>query len=142
MQGERILKLGVDPSGDPDTILKVHDLLRSNADGSLFRLVIATDHTVDQDDDFMVAWQVLGNSDPVRDHFIISGNSLMIDGTIKFYRKGGFPRRWPNVVCSNPETINRINKIWDSLGFDNEVQSPSLKTMKLLRNGQDAIATV
>ena len=141
-QGERILKLGIDPSGDPDTILKVHDLLRSNANGSLFRLVVATDHTVDQDDDLMVAWQVLGNSDPVRDHYAISGNSMMIDGTIKVYRKGGFPRRWPNVVCSNPETVNRINMIWDSLGFDKEIQSPSLKTMKLLRNGQDAIATV
>jgi len=83
--------------------LKVHDLLRSNANESLFRLVVATDHTVDQDDDLMVAWQVLGNSDPVRDHYVISGNSMMIDGTIKVYRKGGFPRRWPNVVCSNPE---------------------------------------
>ncbi len=59
-EGERILKLGIDPSGDPETIIKVLELLRNNTQKSLFRLVIATDHTVDQDDDFMVAWQVLG----------------------------------------------------------------------------------
>jgi len=140
-EGERILKLGIDPSGDPETIFKVLELLRNNTQKSLFRLVIATDHTVDQDDDFMVAWQVLGNSDPVRDHYFISGDSLMIDGTIKFYRKGGFPRRWPNVVCSDPETIDRINRKWDSLGFEKEIQSPSLKIIKLLRNGSDAIST-
>jgi hypothetical protein len=93
------------------------------------------------DDLFMVAWQLLGNSDPVRDHCFISPHSLLIDGTIKFYRGGGFPRRWPNIVCSDAITIENVDKKWDTLGFDKNLPSPSLKNMKLLRDGLDAIVT-
>lgn len=140
--GTRILIIGVDPSGDPGSIKKVCELLRNNADKTFFRLVVAADHTVDQDDTFMVAWQVLGNSDPVRDHYFISKDSLLIDGTIKFYREGGFPRRWPNIVCSDKSTIDTIDKKWNSLGIGKEIYSPSLKTIKLLRNGLDSILPV
>ena len=38
----------------------------------IFRLILAVDHTVDPDDLHMVAWQILGNSDPQRDHEYIS----------------------------------------------------------------------
>jgi len=139
--GTSILIIGVDPSGDPGSIMRSCELLRDNSDKSLFRLVIAADHTVDQDDAFMVAWQILGNSDPVRDHYFISKDSLLIDGTIKFYREGGFPRRWPNIVCSDAATIEKIDEIWDTLGFEKDIQSPSRKNMKLVRNGLDAIVT-
>jgi len=135
----RILIIGVDPSVDPGIIRRVCELLRENADKSPFRLVLVADHTVDQDDDFMVAWQVLGNSDPVRDHYFISKDSLLIDGTIKFYREGGFPRRWPNIVCSDAATIETINGKWNSLGFETFLPSPSIKNEKLNRNGTDAI---
>jgi len=139
--GTSILIIGVDPSGDPGSIMRSCELLRDNSDKSLFRLVLAADHTVDQDDAFMVAWQILGNSDPVRDHYFISKDSLLIDGTIKFYREGGFPRRWPNIVCSDAATIEKIDEIWDTLGFEKDIQSPSRKNMKLVRNGLDAIVT-
>jgi len=139
--GTSILIIGVDPSGDPGSIMRSCELLRDNSDKSLFRLVIAADHTVDQDDAFMVAWQILGNSDPVRDHYFISKDSLLIDGTIKFYREGGFPRRWPNIVCSDAATIEKIDEIWDTLGFEKDIRSPSRKNMKLVRNGLDAIVT-
>jgi 4-hydroxy-3-polyprenylbenzoate decarboxylase len=137
--GTSILIIGVDPSADPGSIMKSCELLRDNSDKFLFRLVIAADHTVDQDDAFMVAWQVLGNSDPVRDHYFISNDSLLIDGTIKFYREGGFPRRWPNIVCSDAATIKKIDEIWNTLGFEKDIQSPSRNNMKLVRNGLDAI---
>jgi len=140
-QGIIILILAVDPSEDPGIVRKVCDLLKNNADKSVFRLVIAVDHTVDRDDLFMVAWQVLGNSDPGRDHCIISPDSLLIDGTIKFYREGGFPRRWPNIVCSDGVTIDNIDKKWDILGFEKYLPSPSFKNMKLIRKGADAIVT-
>ncbi len=137
--GTSILIIGVDPSADPGSIMKSCELLRDNSDKFLFRLVIAADHTVDQDDAFMVAWQVLGNSDPVRDHYFISNDSLLIDGTIKFYREGGFPRQWPNIVCSDAATIKKIDEIWNTLGFEKDIQSPSRNNMKLVRNGLDAI---
>jgi len=137
--GTSILIIGVDPSGDPGSIMRSCELLRDNSDKSLFRLVIAADHTVDQDDAFMVAWQILGNSDPVRDHYFISKDSLLIDGTIKFYREGGFPRRWPNIVCSDAATIETIDEKWNSLGFETYLPSPSIKNEKLNRAGTDAI---
>jgi 4-hydroxy-3-polyprenylbenzoate decarboxylase len=137
--GTRILIVAVDPSEDPGSIRKVWDLLKKNADKHVFRLVIAVDHSVDRDDLLMVAWQVLGNSDPARDHCFISPGSLLIDGTIKFYREGGFPRRWPNIVCSDAETIETVDEKWNTLGFETYLPSPSLKNMKLNRNGADSI---
>jgi hypothetical protein len=65
----------------------------------------------------------------------------LIDGTIKFYREGGFPRRWPNIVCSDKATIENIDNKWNSLGFETYLPSPSLKNIKLNRNGADAIVT-
>ena len=97
------------------------------------------DHTVDPHDIFMVAWQVLANSDPLRDHHKISPFSMLIDGTIKLYRKGGFPRRWPNVVCSDSNTIETIDRKWESLGIGQLIPSPSLKFLRLARNGTDEI---
>jgi 4-hydroxy-3-polyprenylbenzoate decarboxylase len=136
---EGILILAVDPSEDPGSVRKVCDLLKKNADGHLFRLVIAVDHSVDREDLFMVAWQVLGNSDPARDHCFIAPGSLLIDGTIKFFREGGFTRRWPNIVCSDNATIESIDEKWNSLGFETFLPSPSLKNMKLNRYGTDSI---
>jgi 4-hydroxy-3-polyprenylbenzoate decarboxylase len=136
-----ILILAVDPSEDPGSVKKVCDLLKKNADSNVFRLVIVVDHSVDREDLFMVTWQVLGNSDPVRDHCFISPGSLLIDGTIKFFREGGFPRRWPNIVCSDNATIDSIDEKWNSLGFETYLPSPSLKYMKLNRNGADTIVT-
>ena len=78
---------------------------------------MSVDHTVDPFNLHMVAWQILGNSDPRRDHEYLNSSSLLIDGTAKTFRKGGFPRKWPNVVCSDNETISSIDNKWDSLGL-------------------------
>jgi hypothetical protein len=63
----------------------------------------------------------------------------LIDGTIKFYREGGFPRRWPNIVCSDVATIEKTDKKWDTLGFEKYLPSPSVKNMRLIRKGADGI---
>jgi 4-hydroxy-3-polyprenylbenzoate decarboxylase len=97
------------------------------------------DHTVDVNDLFMVTWQLLGNSDPQRDHQFISPFTVLIDGTIKAYRKGGFPRKWPNVVCSDIHTISTIDRKWESLGLGEPIYSPSLKYIRLCRKGTDEI---
>ena len=53
-------------------IEKLAARLRELKIGNFFRLVLAVDEEVDTGDLHMVAWQVLGNSDPVRDHYYIS----------------------------------------------------------------------
>jgi 4-hydroxy-3-polyprenylbenzoate decarboxylase len=140
-EGVKVLILGINPSEDPDNLQKVVELLKSNGTGSIYRLAVVVDHTVETEDTETIAWQVLANSDPQRDHYMISASALLIDGTIKLYRKGGFPRRWPNVVCSYLSTIESVNRKWESLGFESFILSPSLRYSKLLRRGTDEIIT-
>ena len=134
-----ILIISVNQSEDEDVIEKVKSFFRTNDPDGVFRLILAVDHTVDPADLYMVTWQLLGNSDPDRDHEYLSPNSVFVDGTIKAYRKGGFPRRWPNIVCSGNETISAIDKKWESLGLGALINSPSKKYQKLCRKGTDEI---
>lgn len=138
-EGIPVLIVKVNRLLDPDVIEKVKSMFRTIDSSGIFRLILAIDHTVDQGDFFMVAWQILGNSDPRRDHEYISPSSVFIDGTIKAYRKGGFPRKWPNVVCSDTETISVIDQKWESLGIGQLIQSPSIKYLGLCRDGTDEI---
>jgi 4-hydroxy-3-polyprenylbenzoate decarboxylase len=137
-----VLIIAVDRSADTDVIEKVKNLFKINDPGGIFRLILAVDHTVDTDDLYMITWQVLGNSDPLRDHVYISPSSVFIDGTIKAYRKGGFSRKWPNVVCSDIETITAIDLKWESLGIGPFIKSPSLKNQALCRKGTDEIVII
>lgn len=138
-KGIKVLIIGVNPSTDQAYLKKTANLFRKHDSLGCFKLVLAVDHTVDVNDIFLVAWQVLGNSDPFRDHIKISPFTLLIDGTIKFYRKRGFPRPWPNIVCSDMETIRKIDNKWNSLGFEYFIPSPSQKYLKLIREGEDKI---
>jgi 3-polyprenyl-4-hydroxybenzoate decarboxylase len=131
--------LAVNQSEDSGFKGKIIELLKAELRAGSCRLVIVVDHTVDPDDIFMVAWQMLGNSDPVRDHSMISRDIILFDGTIKFYRSGGFPRKWPDVVCSDAGTIEKIDKKWNLLGFEKFISSPSLRNMKLARSNSDEI---
>jgi 4-hydroxy-3-polyprenylbenzoate decarboxylase len=102
-------------------------------------LIIIVDHTVDVTDLFTVSWQLLSNTDPLRDIDIVDGRILVIDGTIKAFSEGGFEGRWPNVVCSSRETIDKVDKKWDSLGIGPFISSPSLKNSLLCRKGDEYI---
>jgi len=134
-----VLIISVNRSEDTDIIAKVKSMFSTNDPDSIFRLILVVDHTVDVTDLFMVAWQLLSNSDPQRDHVFISPSSVMIDGTIKAYRKGGFPRKWPNVVSSDTETISAIDQKWESLGIGEFTSSPSIRYLRLCRKGTDEI---
>jgi 4-hydroxy-3-polyprenylbenzoate decarboxylase len=134
-----VVMVKVNRSSDPEAPDKVREIFRQNDPDGIFRLIIMLDHTVDLFDLHMVAWQLLANSDPERDHFYISPSSLLIDGTIKAFRKGGFPRKWPNVVCSGIDTISSVDSKWDSLNLGPFINSPSVNYLKLLRNGKDEI---
>lgn len=89
-----------------------------------------------------MAWQVLGNSDPQRDHVIINSSAILIDGTAKIFRKGGFTRKWPNIVCSDDATIALIDNKWESLDLGPFIPSPSIKFKSLVRGDKDEITIV
>ena len=134
-----VLIISVNRTEDNDIISKVSSALKSLLIGDQFKLVLAVDHTVDINDFFTVAWQMLGNSDPLRDHQFISESSLIIDGTIKAFRPGGFIRRWPNIVCSDNETINSVDQKWELMAIGPFIPSPSMKSGRLKRNGNEEV---
>lgn len=134
-----VIAFGINQSQDRSAVKKALARLRNLGMKGSARLFLAVDHTVDTENIFMVAWQVLGNSDPGRDIEEISDYTLFIDGTIKALREGGFPRKWPNVVCSSDETINKVDNKWESLGIGNPVPSPSAMYSKLSRGGTDEV---
>jgi 4-hydroxy-3-polyprenylbenzoate decarboxylase len=101
--------------------------------------VFIVDHTIDTGDIFTAAWQVLGNSDPLRDHHLVAGSTLVIDGTMKVYREGGFSRRWPEVVCSDEKTIAAIDTKWESLNLGIPLISPSLKYSRLRKGNSGEV---
>lgn len=137
--GIQLLIVSLDPSEEPGSFEKLRSRLTESGITGKARLVIAVDHTVDLNDLFMVAWQVLANSDPVRDSRFISQDLLLIDGTIKYFGIKEFPRHWPNVVCTNIDTIKSVDEKWNLMDFEEFIPSPSLKYRQLLRNGADEI---
>lgn len=139
--GIPILIVSVNQSEDEDVIEKVSDIFRKKDPGRIFKIIAVVDHTVDVNDIFMVAWQILGNTDPKRDHRFISPESILLDGTIKAFRKGGFSRKWPNVVLSSVNTISTIDTKWHSLGTGSLIESPSARYSRLCRKGNDEITT-
>ncbi|MBK9391840.1 MAG: menaquinone biosynthesis decarboxylase [Bacteroidetes bacterium] len=140
LSGIPVYIISADRTRNPAIIGIIVSELRKICRGTGSILFLVVDHTVDPLDIFTTSWQILGNSDPQRDHFNISDSSILIDGTIKAYREGGFPRKWPNVVCSDEVTIENIDKKWDMLGLGGFISSPSKKIISLRRNGKDEIS--
>jgi 4-hydroxy-3-polyprenylbenzoate decarboxylase len=136
-----LLVVAIDQAGDENAVFKTKKLFINNDQAGRFKLIVAVDSTVDPGDLFTVAWQLLGNSDPQRDHDFLSPSSIFIDGTMKVYRKGGFPRKWPNVVCSDRETISAVDARWEALDIGPFLSSPSLKIRELCRPGNDEVLT-
>jgi 4-hydroxy-3-polyprenylbenzoate decarboxylase len=129
-----LLILSVDSYADMEVINKLKNALNTLPNIGIFKIILVVDHSVDVNNCFTIAWHLLGNSDPVRDHYYISGSSLLIDATIKAFRPGGFSRKWPNVVCSDTETIMAIDTKWNMLGIGDLIQSPSLNTINMKHN--------
>lgn len=134
-----VLIVSFDCTKDPDIATSVRQLIKIIDPDNRLKIILAVNHVVPVDELFTVSWQVLANSDPFRDHHFVTGSCLLIDGTIKYFRRGGFPRKWPNVVCSDKETISLVDKKWKSYGLGSFIESPSSKYINLLMKGKDEI---
>jgi 4-hydroxy-3-polyprenylbenzoate decarboxylase len=98
------------------------------------KVVLFLDHTIDITSVADAVWRFTNNVDPKRDS-IIKGDTLFMDGTRKTKALDGFERDWPNILCSDDKTIDRVDKVWDTLGLGKFIPSPSLKYQKQLYKG-------
>jgi 4-hydroxy-3-polyprenylbenzoate decarboxylase len=90
------------------------------------KMILYVEHTVDPCDLATALWRCCNNLDPKRDH-IISNRIIGFDGTMKTKELDGFHREWPNIITASPETIEAVDKKWESLNIGPFIPSPSLK---------------
>ncbi|MBN1387737.1 MAG: menaquinone biosynthesis decarboxylase [Bacteroidales bacterium] len=93
-------------------------------------VLIVVDNTVDLEDNSIILWQILSNTDPHRDLRKIKGN-IIIDSTSKVHPSDNFKRTWPNIVISNDETIKRVDNIIKLLNHGEIIPSPSARLKRM-----------
>jgi 4-hydroxy-3-polyprenylbenzoate decarboxylase len=108
-------------------------------------LVIIDEHVDLREPDYLL-WYCLNNIDPARDCSKLQvspvtgpSNILFIDACIKDRDSGYAYRSWPNAICSDDQTINSIDRLWDKLKIGNFTPSPSLKFKGLVRKSGPAV---
>jgi 4-hydroxy-3-polyprenylbenzoate decarboxylase len=127
---------------DKDALKRLVSLLKERDPLTIPSLIMVTGSLIDPYDIHKVAWFVLGSSDPLRDHYFISENSILIDGTIKVFSRTVFPRKWPNIVCSDETTVTSVDEKWESLGLGSFIPSPSLLNQKLFYGDKVEISII
>jgi len=100
---------------------------------------IAVDNGADTNDLMMISWLILGNTDPSRDFYRLEKGGIFIDATSKSFSLPFFSRRWPNVVSSDRETVELVDRRWSEYGIGDFVASPSLKLFGLIQPGGAAV---
>ena len=76
-------------------------------------------------------WLAMANSDPRRDVKFLAGGELLLDARSKHPGVGDNPKRFPNVVMSSVETIEKVDSRWAEYGLGEFIASPSRKYRKL-----------
>jgi len=104
-------------------------------------VTIAVDDGADADDLAVITWLVTGNSDPARDLYHMEEGALFIDATAKTHSLPPFPREWPNVVCSDKETIALVDQRWPEYNIGGFLKSPSVKLLPLVKPGEASVET-
>jgi 4-hydroxy-3-polyprenylbenzoate decarboxylase len=105
------------------------------------KIIIYVEHTVDVNDIQDVVWRFANNLDARRDSYVVpardeySVSHIGFDGTRKTKEFDNFERPWPNIICSDEETIKNIDEKWSRLGLGAFIKSPSLKYRKQLYKG-------
>src|SRR5258706_3669884 len=110
------------------------------------KVVLFLNHTIDITSVANAVWRFTNNVDPKRDSIILPDNNslpsgegrgggIFFDGTRKTKALDGFERDWPNILCSDDKTIQKVDEIWNALGLGEFIPSPSLKYQKQLYKG-------
>ena len=76
-------------------------------------------------------WLAMANSDPRRDVKLLAGGELLLDVRSKHPGVGDNPKRFPNVVMSSVETIEKVDARWAEYDLGEFIPSPSRKYRKL-----------
>jgi len=113
------------------------DLLELNYDITGL-VLIAVDNTIDLEDNRILLWQVLSNTDPYRDLKQIKGN-IIIDSTSKAHPSDNFRRKWPNIVMSDGDTITRVDNILNLINHGEIIPSPSARLKKMDFGGEASV---
>jgi 4-hydroxy-3-polyprenylbenzoate decarboxylase len=93
-------------------------------------ILIVVDSTFNLEDDHILMWQVLSNTDPSRDLALINGN-IILNSTSKSHPSDNFTRKWPNIVLSDNDTITRVDNILKSIKQAGNPGSPSAGMRKM-----------
>lgn len=116
----------------PGHARKVMNAIWSLGQAMFTKVVIVVDHDVDVQNPSEVVWKSLCAIDPQRDiEFVLGpvdtlehasrlqdfGSKMGVDATRKWPSEG-FSRPWPDEICMDPATKNRIDAMWQSLGLD------------------------
>ena len=101
------------------------------------KMILYVEHTVNVQDLTVALWRFCNNLDPKRDSMLIRRqyslnpgdmfSCMGLDGTIKTKEFDNFLRDWPNIIVSDEQTIEAVDKKWSSLGIGAFIPSPSLK---------------
>ena len=84
------------------------------------------------EDTYASLWLWGSNCDPIRDSSFKDG-LLVMDSKIKHKGVNGFTRDWPGKALSSIETIEAVDRKWESLGLGELIPSPSRKFSKELK---------
>jgi 4-hydroxy-3-polyprenylbenzoate decarboxylase len=90
-----------------------------------------------------LVWRVANNSDPGRDCFYVQEQAgitaacLFIDGLRKDKLNDVFDRAWPNIVCMDEETIDKVDRKWNEYKIGPFIESPSKKYRSQLYPGKE-----
>ncbi len=76
--------------------------------------------------DYDLLWLAAANSEPSRDVKIIEG-VMLVDARSKVPGRDDNPRRFPNVVTSRPEVVERVDRRWAEYSIGEFIESPSRK---------------
>ncbi|HPX75866.1 MAG TPA: menaquinone biosynthesis decarboxylase [Bacteroidales bacterium] len=88
-------------------------------------------------DNHTALWLILNNIDPNYD-VKIEDDFILINASSKNLKENNFQRKWPNPVCADKKTIEKVDKIWCKYTNIDFVESPSLKYIDLV-SGNSAV---
>ncbi len=132
-QGLPCLIIGVEKTRKGQ-VAEIHQELAAWGEKPVVKLILYIDETQNINSISDALWYLCNNADPQRDKHL-QRRCLGMDGTRKTRDLDDFHRDWPNIIASEPSTIEHIDGIWDSLGLGDFIPSPSLRYLSDIRGG-------